>query len=94
MTTKKPVTVSVQVDEQVIRGSGKNLYSLIMIDTDDSEDSTLQLWRADDEDHLYDQVLEDFQGDADDSMKEALVFDFENELWGLLWLPKLIGKIE
>lgn len=82
------------IDPTTVQGTGNNLYALIKVDQDDAEDTTIELWRADNEDHLYDQVLEDFQGDADDSMKESLVFDFENELWGLLWLPKFIGTVK
>ncbi len=48
------------IDPTTVQGTGSNLYAVIMIGQDDSEDTTLRLWRADDEDHLYDQVSKDF----------------------------------
>ena len=80
------------IDPTTVRGTGSNLYALIQVDQDDAEDTTISLWRADSEDHLYDQVLEELKGDADNV--EELVFDFENELWGLLWLPQFIGTVK
>jgi hypothetical protein len=82
------------IESATVMGSGNNLYTIVMVDRDDSEDTSIQLWRADDEDHLYDQALEDFQGDTDESFKESLAVDFENEIWGLLWLPKYIGSVK
>jgi hypothetical protein len=80
------------IDPTTVQGTGNNLYALIKVDQDDAEDTTIQLWRADSEDHLYDQVLEELKGD--EANVEELVFDFENELWGLLWLPQFIGTVK
>jgi hypothetical protein len=52
--------IETSIDPTAVQGTGSNLYAVIMIGQDDSEDTTLQLWRADDEDHLYDQVSEEF----------------------------------
>ena len=41
-----------------INGTGKNLYVLAFIDTEDIEFSTIEFWKANDLDHLYDQVLD------------------------------------
>ena len=53
------------IDSSAVQGTGSNLYALIMVDQDDSEDTTLELWRADSEDHLYDQVSESFYDGED-----------------------------
>ena len=50
---EKQIKVSM-VDE--LHGTGTDVFALIMVDQDDSEDTQLQLWRADNEEHLYDQV--------------------------------------
>jgi hypothetical protein len=79
------------IDSSEVNGTGNKLYVLIMVNQDDSEDTTLQLWRADSEDHLYDQVAEEFYDgeDPDDFMGP----NFEEEIWGMLWLPKFLGTL-
>jgi hypothetical protein len=85
-------TLETIIDIAQIKGIGSNLYALIQVDQDDAEDTTIQLWRADTEDHLYDQVAEEFYDgeDPDDFMGP----NFEEEIWGMLWLPKFIGSIK
>ena len=75
------------IDPTTVQGNGRNLYALIMIDQDDAEDTSFRLWRADDEDHFYDQVNKKF---GEDNFGE----DLETEIWGILWLPKYIGQIK
>jgi hypothetical protein len=41
-----------------INGTGENLYVLAFIDTEDIDFSTIEFWKANDLDHLYDQVLD------------------------------------
>jgi hypothetical protein len=79
------------IDSSGVNGTGNKLYALIMVNQDDSEDTTLELWRADSEDHLYDQVAEEFYDgeDPDDFMGP----NFEEEIWGMLWLPKFLGTL-
>ena len=85
-------TLEAIIDIAQIKGIGSNLYALIQVDQDDAEDTIIQLWRADTEDHLYDQVAEEFYDgeDPDDFMGP----NFEEEIWGMLWLPKFIGIIK
>jgi hypothetical protein len=80
------------IDPTTVRGTGSNLYAMISVDLDDSEDTSIQLWKADSEDHLYDQVSEEFYDgeDPDDFMGP----NFEEEIWGLVFLPKYIGQIK
>ena len=70
-------------------GTGKFLWAIVSVDEDDSEDSNVGLGRANDEEHLYDQVKADWCGaDAEDYILE----DFE-EAWAYKILPKRVGEI-
>ena len=51
--------VQALIDPNTIKGTGNNLCALIQVDQDDSEDATIELWRAYNQDHLYNQVAED-----------------------------------
>lgn len=68
-------------------GTGKILWAIISVDEDDSEDSNVSLWRADSEEHLYDQVKTDWVGDD-----EEIADDFE-EAWAYKIIPKRIGEV-
>ena len=65
---------------------------MIQVDQDDSEDTSIQLWRADDEDHLFDQASELFHDGSDPDYLDGP--NFEEEIWGLVWIPKYIGAID
>ena len=80
------------IDPTTVRGTGSNLYALIQVDQDDAEDTTISLWRADSEDHLYDQVAEEFY-DGEDP-EDFMGPNFDEEIWGFLWLPKYIGAVK
>ena len=80
------------IDPTTVQGAGSNLYALIIVNQDDAEDTTIQLWRADSEDHLYDQVSEEFY-DGEDP-EDFMGPNFDEEIWGLLWLPKFIGTVK
>jgi len=82
-------TVKATIDKNKIQGTGSNLYIVTMVDLDDSEDTSFQLWRADSEDHLYEQTKEDFSNGSEEMERY-----FENEVWGYYWIPKFIGTIE
>ena len=80
------------IDPTTVQGTGNNLYALIKVDQDDAEDTTIELWRADSEDHLYDQVSEEFyDGEDPDDFAGP---NFDEEIWGLLWLPQFIGTVK
>ena len=80
------------IKADIVQGTGINLYVVIQIDEDDSEDTTIQLWKADNEDHLCDQLSEQFyDGEDPDDFPGP---NFEEEIWGILWLPKLIGTVK
>jgi hypothetical protein len=89
-------TVSIPTEE--IHGKGSQLWALIFVDEDDAEDTNLELWRADDEEDLYQQYKsswdeeneddEDDEEESDDFFMQRLDDD-----WGYKILPKLIGKI-
>ena len=81
----------ISIPDQDILGEGKLLYGVITVDQDDTEDSNVALWRANDEDHLYEQVKRDFCGDDEDGFLSKESFD---EAWGYWILPKEIGKIK
>jgi hypothetical protein len=42
---------------------GECLFIVTTIDTDDSEDTTSEIWQANDEHHLYDLVRESYVGE-------------------------------
>lgn len=76
---------------------GKNLYALIHVDTDDCEDSRVELWRADDEAELYDLVRDEYldyvhgnHGPIDEALSEA----FDEEYWGYSLIHTKIGSFE
>ena len=81
--------LKVNFDWDYPHGKGKIIWAIISVDLDDAEDSNVSLWRADDEEHLYNQVKEDWCGaDAEDYILE----DFE-EAWAYRILPKRVGEI-
>ena len=75
--------------------SGNKLYAVTFVDTGDSEDTYLQLWRATDEEDLYKKVKLDFLGvdslDEDDSFPPESDF---NSLWAYGILCNEIGEIQ
>ena len=87
----KETNLKALIDSTTVQGTGANLYSVIMVDQDDYEDTMMELWRADSEDHLYDQVAESFY-DGEDP-EEFIGPDFEEEIWGILWIPQFIGTL-
>lgn len=77
-----------------IGGEGKNLYIITVVDQDDTEDTTSYLYRADDEDHLYQQLKADYVGiDGEgDFMEKQIEKQFEDD-WGFSILFFEVGKI-
>jgi hypothetical protein len=72
------------IDKEKIIGEGSLLWCLIIIDRDDPQDSFVNFWLADSEDHLYEQIKKDWEID------EMLETEFNYD-WGYYILPKLIG---
>ena len=73
-----------------ISGEGSKLWGVIHVDLDDTCDSGLSMWLANDETHLKEQVKEDWLGEEEeDWLHEELEKNFE-ESWGYSVLPKEI----
>jgi hypothetical protein len=103
--------MKIQVKDSIVRGpaDGKFLYAVVNIDEQDIEDSSIELWAANDEDHLKQLVKDDYVGDPDDgeiekpktendeNFDESYTFladNFENEDWGYVIQFELIGEIK
>lgn len=75
------MNINLNFEEGAVIGEGKNLWTVIYV-SEDHEDSTVQLWLADDEEHLYEQVKSDVVGEEGDHGYEQMSEQFEFELWG------------
>jgi hypothetical protein len=80
--------IKVNFDWDQPHGEGKILWAVISVDTDDAEDSNVSLWRADSEEHLYEQVKADWLGEDE----EELADDFEED-WTYKIIPKRLGEV-
>jgi hypothetical protein len=80
--------LKVNFDWDYPHGAGKFLWAIISVDVEDSEDSNVSLWRADDEEHLYNQIKADWVGEDDEEAFE----DFEED-WAYRIIPKRLGEI-
>ena len=79
--------IKLNLDWDQPHGEGKILWAIISVDEDDYEDSNVSLWRADSEEHLYDQVKADWVGDD-----EEIADDFEED-WAYRIIPKRLGEV-
>jgi hypothetical protein len=79
--------IKLNLDWDQPHGKGKIIWAIISVDLDDAEDSNVSLWRADDEEHLYDQVKADWVGD------DAEIADDFEESWNYRIIPKRLGEI-
>ena len=79
--------IRLNLDWDYPHGEGKILWAVISVDVDDAEDSNVSLWRADSEEHLYDQVKADWVGDD-----EEIADDFEED-WNYRIIPKRLGEV-
>ena len=70
--------------------NGAKLFVLVVVDKDDSEDTHVELWRADDEDDLRDVVKKAYSKSFDD--QEIFEAEFDED-WGVYLLPKELGTI-
>jgi len=80
--------LKVNFDWEYPHGAGKFLWAIISVDVEDSEDSNVSLWRADDEEHLYNQIKTDWVGEDSEEASE----DFEED-WAYRIIPKRLGEI-
>jgi hypothetical protein len=83
--------IQASIDSSEVRGTGNNLYALIQADIDDAKDTTIELWRANNEEHLYEQVAEVFYEGEDP--EDLIGPNFDEKIWGIMWLPKFIGTL-
>lgn len=94
----------IDIKNGIIHGTGKKLYTLIFIDQDDSEDTTVDLWLANSDRHLEKQAKEyyasdgdDGDGDGDDDESRDMfgntLSERWDEDWGFLIIPNCIGKV-
>lgn len=78
--------------------SGNVLYSLLVVDKDDAEDSRVEIWRAKDDDDLYEKVKKEFVGsyDEDEDYNEEEFGEVDSafdEDWNFYILPTEIGRV-
>jgi len=91
--------MKVNIDDSTVQGNihGTKLFIIQIIDEDDTEDSSVELWRANDENDLHDQVKEFYvdepDEDAEEGEEEPMSILFEDD-WGFKILFKEIGTIE
>ena len=80
--------IRLNLDWDQPHGEGKILWAVISVDEEDTEDSNVSLWRADSEEHLYDQVKADWVGEDEEELGD----DFE-EAWAYKIIPKRMGEV-
>lgn len=84
--------VSLSVD---VRGPADAhiLFAVIIVDDEDSEDSQVEFWRANDENQLQDLMREVYAGDDEsDDYENGLRQMFDDD-WGMKILATEIGRI-
>jgi hypothetical protein len=95
MKAKKETKVI--ITEQ-IHGEGELLFLVATVDREDCEDTTTELWLAEDESHLEEQLKMDFYGVESVEELEEMEEDEFGPIWddeyGFSIIPKLIGKIK
>ncbi len=71
-----------------INGEGAKLWGLVKVDRDRSRDTSLEMWLANDEEHLKEQILDEWleHTEEGDWMREEITRDFEND-WECSILP-------
>jgi hypothetical protein len=72
---------------------GKALFTLTFIDEDDAEDTSVQLWRANDHDHLQELFIKDSTSDDDSPNDDYIVSRIEED-WDFKILPKQIATFK
>lgn len=91
----------IEIEETEVFGTGSHLWGLIHVDSEDTEDTTMEIWRANDIEDLEEQVLkhqigeddEDDEAESDPWLSDTIKEKFEED-WGIRILPKYIGEIK
>ena len=80
--------MGVSINGVSINGEGTRLWGVIRVDKDRSSDTSLQMWLANDDEHLKEQILEEWLQDynAGDWMRKEIERDFEND-WECSIIP-------
>jgi hypothetical protein len=74
--------MGVSINGVSINGEGTRLWGVIRVDKDRSSDTSLQMWLANDEEHLKEQILEEWlqdYNDEGDSFRKQVEKDFETD---------------
>jgi hypothetical protein len=73
--------MGVSINGISINGEGTRLWGVFIVDTDRPKDTLLQMWLANDEEHLKEQLLVEYLQDYDegDSFRKQVEEDFETD---------------
>lgn len=71
--------MKIVINDDKVLGKGSKLYGVTIIDDDDVEQTSLNLWRANDEDDLESQLKDYYIGDRSD-YKDAVDEDSDDDL--------------
>mgnify|MGYP001298306480 CR=1 FL=1 len=77
-----------------INGEGNRLFVVVRVDQSDCEDTITELWLANDEEHLKEQVMIEYLGveTVEEAEDDIAKFGFDED-WGFSILPTEIGKV-
>jgi len=77
---------------QPIKGDpkGKALFTITQVDVEDAEDTTVNLWRANDHDHLQELYIKEHTTEDDTPNDDYIVSQIEED-WGLIIIPQEIA---
>jgi hypothetical protein len=94
MKMKRALEITVEVCGRTDDPAGKKLYAVVNVDREDSEETTVQLWAANDEDDLFDLVKADYCGEAaNDIHREEVELKFDED-WGICILATELGTLK
>jgi len=81
--------MKVDIDDSEVqgRGDGLHIYAVTFVDTEDAEDTQIELWSANDKDDLYDQVCATEDKELEESPFNRLI----EEEWGMSILFQKVG---
>ena len=79
---------------QAVYGQGRYLYTVTHVDTEDSEDTFVELWFADSEEELFEELVSDMVGDTDYTEEELkeMKAGFESDVWGRTLLVSQVAE--
>lgn len=95
----------IEIEETEVFGTGSHLWGLIYVDPKDPENTSMEIWRANDIEDLEEQVLKLHLGEDDGEDDEEVdavsgqwlintIKEKFEEDWGIRILPKYIGEIK